>query len=70
MRKMERALVREEDLVGGPRWHGFYVDDVAVIIVQHRYVIVAGGGTSEEAAGLISVDLASCLVIYCLKSVD
>ena len=60
--EVECALIREEDLVGGPRRHQFNVNAVVVIIVQHQHVTGVGGGTGGEAAGLIGIDLACCTV--------
>ena len=68
-KEAEGTLARQHDLVGGPCRHQLNVDDVAVVIIQHQHVTVAGSGSGGEAAGLISVYLASRLVIYYFKYV-
>jgi len=39
-------------------WHGFDVDEVAVVIVEDEHVGVATGGRVEEASSLVGEDLA------------
>ena len=54
------ALVRHQDLVSGPRRHGFNMHIFAVEVVQHEHVVVSRGGSMRETAGLICEDFARC----------
>ena len=53
-----RALIRKQDLVSGPRRHGFDMHIVAVKVVEDQHVVVSRGGGVREMAGLIGEDLA------------
>ena len=46
------------------------MDDVAIVIVQHHHITVAGGGLGGETAGLISVYLASHTMAVYVEVVD
>ena len=53
------GLECREDGLGGPCFHWFGKDAIAVVVVKDKQVVVAIAGGGHELAGLISVDLTS-----------